>query len=486
MTEVWTRWEGQLVNGVFPLRRFLRGSEHSAVFLTDHQGHGPDAAVIKLITAPEALAGRQLAYWKTAAALSHPHLTRLLDCGRCQLGERQFLFVVMEYAQETLAEILPQRPLTAQEARAMLLPTLGALEFLHRQNLVQGHLTPANVLVVNDRLTLASDTIRPAGEPRAVSAESQSGDPPEAKHGALSGAGDIWALGITFVQAITQREPLFHEGRLELRSLPADLPPAFVKIIKRCLSADPASRPTAADLETMLAGRSPASERPAQPVTAEAVAAASVAAATERHVAHVDRSRRHRSAVPLILALVIVLLGAWAGLRLLRLRASPPAMIGSASRPASREPAAPAAVSENPPGAAAAIVPSPTAADVKPAPAASTSVAAPVTPQQLSTTSPVSSPSVVREEIPNVPRSARDTIRGHIKVLIRVSVDSAGAVADQTIELAGPSKYFLRLASEAADKWKFVPADNDSTRHWLLQFDFSRAGTTASATAPKS
>ena len=35
MTKTWEQWVGQSVNGKFSLRRYLGGSEHSAVFLTD-------------------------------------------------------------------------------------------------------------------------------------------------------------------------------------------------------------------------------------------------------------------------------------------------------------------------------------------------------------------------------------------------------------------------------------------------------------------
>jgi len=35
MSEIWAKWEGQIINGVFPLRRFLGGSDHSGVFLTE-------------------------------------------------------------------------------------------------------------------------------------------------------------------------------------------------------------------------------------------------------------------------------------------------------------------------------------------------------------------------------------------------------------------------------------------------------------------
>jgi len=188
MTEVWSQWQSEVINGVYPLRRFLSGSDHSAVFLTECKAQDVPTAAIKIIPAERALTEAQLSHWMTAAGLSHPNLIRLLDAGQCQLGGQQFLFVVMEYAEQTLSQVLPQRALTADEVREMLGPTLDALAFLHRKNLVQGRLKPANFLVVNDQLKLASDTIRPAGEPRAIIAKSSLYDPPEAKNGMTSAA----------------------------------------------------------------------------------------------------------------------------------------------------------------------------------------------------------------------------------------------------------------------------------------------------------
>ena len=189
MTEIWPQWQNEVINGVYPLRRFLSGSDHSAVFLTECKAQDVPTAAIKLIPAARALTEAQLSHWMTAAGLSHPHLIRLLDAGQCQLGGQQFLFVVMEYAEQNLSQVLPQRALIAEEVREMLGPTLDALAFLHRRNLVQGRLKPANFLVVNDQLKLASDTIRPAGEPRAIIAKSSLYDPPEAKNGITSAAG---------------------------------------------------------------------------------------------------------------------------------------------------------------------------------------------------------------------------------------------------------------------------------------------------------
>jgi TonB family protein len=92
---------------------------------------------------------------------------------------------------------------------------------------------------------------------------------------------------------------------------------------------------------------------------------------------------------------------------------------------------------------------------------------------------------VLHEEIPDVPRGARVTVRGHIKVAVRVTVDSSGNVVDETLERPGPSKYFARLATKAARKWKFAPADNQDSRKWLLRFEFSRGGATGHAVTPR-
>ena len=246
LSEPWPEWQGAVINGAYPLQRMLHGSDHSAVFLTEYTAQDTCAAAIKIVPA-ERVTLAQLAHWRTAASLSHPHLIRLLDAGLYQLGGRQFLFVVMEYADETLAEVLPQRALTVEEVREMLLPTLDALAFLHGKNLVHGQLKPASFLVVNDRVKLASDTVRPAGEPRASRAVASMYDPPEAQNGALSPAGDIWGLGVTLVEALTQCLPWpgEHAGTT---SLPPTLPAAFVDTIQRCLSHDPARRPTTTEL----------------------------------------------------------------------------------------------------------------------------------------------------------------------------------------------------------------------------------------------
>ena len=94
---------------------------------------------------------------------------------------------------------------------------------------------------------------------------------------------------------------------------------------------------------------------------------------------------------------------------------------------------------------------------------------------------PDGSPSPINEVIPDVPRSARETIRGTIRVSVRVIVDKDGTVLAATADDPGPSRYFERLAIEASKKWTFTPADSQAQRIMLVKFNFTRAGTTARA-----
>jgi len=88
---------------------------------------------------------------------------------------------------------------------------------------------------------------------------------------------------------------------------------------------------------------------------------------------------------------------------------------------------------------------------------------------------------IVRRVIPDAPQSALDTIRGTVRVGVRASVNPSGEVSDATLDSPGPSKYFARLAQQAAQQWKFAPTPGTTT-HWILRFEFTAAGAKAFAT----
>jgi TonB family protein len=415
MSEVWAKWQGQVINGVFPLRRLLGESDHSGVFLTEFKARSLPNAALKLVPAHPTLADTQLSHWSAAAALSHPHLIQLLETGRCQRDGRQFLFVVMEYAEQTLAQIIPQRALTPDEMREMLLPTLAALSFLHGKQLVQGSLKPPNILAVGDRLKLASDTIVPGA-------------------GSIATAADIWSLGTTVIEALTQQPPVYSDGRFDTASLPATFPAMFTAFVQQCLNRNPADRPTATVLKGLL-DPAPAPQ-PLAPL--EAVPP--------------REWPKQRLIVAALAVVLVVSLAVWAGLRGHRTSQNP-----QTSRSAPVDAAAPSSAKT---------------ADSNPAASRPISSAS----NQPVRTSANGSAPVLHEEIPDVPRSARETIRGRIKVAVRVTVDASGNVIHATLENPDANKYFAHLATEAARKWKFAPADDQDPRKWLLRFEFTRGG----------
>jgi TonB family protein len=92
---------------------------------------------------------------------------------------------------------------------------------------------------------------------------------------------------------------------------------------------------------------------------------------------------------------------------------------------------------------------------------------------------------VLHEEMPDVSRRARDSIRGLMTVVVRVAVDSSGNVVAATLDNRASSKYFAHAATEAAKKWKFVPSGDRASRVRLLRFDFTRAGTIGQDATPE-
>jgi len=91
------------------------------------------------------------------------------------------------------------------------------------------------------------------------------------------------------------------------------------------------------------------------------------------------------------------------------------------------------------------------------------------------------SPSALHEVTPDVPWGARRTIRGHIRVWVRVIVNEDGSVFAAVADRSGPSSYFERLSIEAAKKWTFPPVDTPSQRMMQVRFDFTRDGATGHA-----
>jgi TonB family protein len=441
--EVWKTWEGRVVDAKFPLRQWLGGSDHSAFFLTGVNGASPRKAAIKLLPTvgmSSADEEAQLSLWSRTTKLSHPNLLQLLDFGRSDLDGERFLYAVIEYADEDLGQILPERLLTIEEVALMLPPVCEGLTYLHQSGFVHGSLKPANVSAVGNQLKISVDCLRDAGKPAAGKLGVY--DAPESSR-ALTAASDVWSLGALLVTVLTQHEP--HAQADGSVAIPAAVPEPFSTICRRCLSINPQRRPTIAEIS----GK-PTAASPAIPLEQETRAPVVEERVIERGVRELTPPEK-KSKRWMILAILVALalIGALLGRKLM----------SGPSENSSTSALAPAA--SNPPPA-------------EPLP----EIKAPVK------TGTVRG-SVLHRVSPDVSQQARNTIRGRVKINVQVSVDASGNVSDASVALPVPSQYFAKQARAAALAWKFnAPQVNGqpTSSTWMLHFQFSRSSTQESAT----
>jgi TonB family protein len=561
MSDTWRDCEGQLVDGAFTLRRHLGGSDHSVVFLTERLQGQPQKAAIKFIQADAANADRQLARWKQAAQLSHPNLIKLFETGRCQLAGMDLLYVVMECAEENLSQFLPQRALSPAETRDMLEPFLDTLTYLHSQGFVQGHIKPSNILAIDDQLKLSSDSLCRIGEARGSIGKPDAYTPPEAATQKASPAGDVWSLGVTLVETLTQRLPdnasaPSQPAAQEDLALPDTLPQPFLDIARHCLRRDSQRRWTVAEISnrlnppptppapTVAAQTTPAQTTPAPTPIKSAPLAPPEVAPPPKPPAFIDplsvplspvaplgkKQTLQNQTVPGKSSPAIsyyIVIGVLTALTLGAVLAIPRLL----NRGGQTEPASPIANRPNiqpdrqPTPTKQESVPSntpPKSQKPTPAPALQTQDLAqdssPATNEKKSSKdqasaapesaslrtavprsgTPPSAPFVANRDasiaagavtpgevltqvLPDISDKSRSTIRGTVKVIVKVRVDSSGNVTTAELAATGPSRFFADAALDAAHRWDFAPAKVDGHNvpsEWLLHFNFTQVDTT--------
>jgi TonB family protein len=263
----------------------------------------------------------------------------------------------------------------------------------------------------------------------------------------------------------------------ETVSLPPALPAAFAYTVRRCLSLNPANRPTVSELESQFGevprnttppSREPLSvppgdEPPSLPASdgppsvprrdASQNITPSSAAPAERIVEDISvadddaaqPSSKMRLAVAAAAVGVIALVFLWAIMRPRTHAGSQTLLPSSTAHIASQQPAPAAAASQAPKAA-------------------------------------ISEGSVVHEEIPALSHSTRRSIHGTVIIPVRLTVDRSGNVISQTLEGSVASGFFRRLALDAAKEWKFTPTTSQPLRAWRVQFQLSRSGAAAQAT----
>jgi len=415
----WKSWEGDLVDGEFPLEQFLGAGEKSGVFRTRlPSGEG----AIKLVPAGSGQAEQLVERWSLAGSLDHPHLIGFVRTGTWVKSGMPLVYLVTELAEENPGAVLNERALTAEETLELLQPAAGALAYLHQRGLVHGSMKPSNLFAVKDTLKLSRDTV-------------SVGD----------ASGDVRALAATAVYALTQQPLKLMQGD---SGAIESLPEPFPEIVRNCMGQNGRLPWSAAQLLGWLQSQK---------------SALSPTSATAMPVPQSRTIRRTLTSYAIIWALIlvaVVAVASWLGNRAGKaIKPIPPNPSIQGSLPASEPQKEPAAA-------------------VKPPAAREPETREHQTREPVKRRALVDTQqAVVHQVLPEIPAAARRTVNGTATVVVRVVVDPSGNVTDAMLEPGG-SRYFGRLAQEAARKWRFVPGNFATPREWSLRFEITRAETT--------
>ena len=218
---------------------------------------------------------------KSASALNHPHIITIYDIQTT--GDVDF--IAMEYVDgKTLAESIGRKGLPLRELLPLAAQVADALAAAHARGIVHRDLKPSNVMVTTRGLVKVLDfglakLLEPAGEDASTVTESRL---PRTVHGSIVGTPsymspeqaegkpidartDVFSFGsvlyemasgrrafaedttISTISALLSREPL------PLRSISADVPREFERLVELCLKKDPNRRlQSMADLKLQL------------------------------------------------------------------------------------------------------------------------------------------------------------------------------------------------------------------------------------------
>jgi hypothetical protein len=153
---LWNEIEGEVLADNLPLQKVLRSEGRTAWFATT--GADGQPAVVSVF---EALNDEDtaLARLQTAARVEHANLLVIRRTGSAKIAGDPYVYAVMEPFDQTLAEVLRERPLTPEETREVTESLLSALETVEGAGLYHGHVDSAGVLGVGDNIKLRSDCL---------------------------------------------------------------------------------------------------------------------------------------------------------------------------------------------------------------------------------------------------------------------------------------------------------------------------------------
>lgn len=195
-----------------------------------------------------------------ARDLTHPHLVRAYDV----LEHPRAAIVLETLTGDTLAALIEDEPLSPPDAAVLGCQLASALSYVHSHDFLHLDVKPSNVVVQTGRAVLIDFSLanRP-GEGRPHAGTDGYLSPEQARGRGLTAACDVFGLGVTLGEALTDELPYGEEFRWR-RGFPprtptrafrrglAQVPAPMAELILAAADPDPAQRPTMLDVRTVL------------------------------------------------------------------------------------------------------------------------------------------------------------------------------------------------------------------------------------------
>jgi eukaryotic-like serine/threonine-protein kinase len=335
-----------LFDGRYRILRKLGSGGMANVYLAEDEELGRRVA-IKILNErhanDESFVERFRREAKHAAGLSHPNIVSIYDRGEAE----GTYYIAMEYLEgRSLKELISSRgPAPVSIAIEYARQILSALRVSHRTGVIHRDIKPHNVLVDGEgRLKVTDFGIARAGPSQMTEAGSIVGtaqylSPEQAQGAPVHESSDLYSVGIVLYELLTGEVPFSGESPVEIAmkhlskspTPPSDLRPEIPHdldlVVMRALAKDPDERYQSADemdadLARVARGLhvSPETEETATAIIARPLTAPTVVTPPrpptpryDRDVYYEEPERRRRSIWPWLLALVLLVAAAIAG-----------------------------------------------------------------------------------------------------------------------------------------------------------------------------